>query len=162
MKLRDEESVMKVLEIDSWRNLSREKFMKFASLIPDANRETLEQIAKKMPLFVDFAKDVLDKTTNAFEISLESNKHNMSKLHESFSETRKILSIVLDKPDLSEIERVKAMDMLLELLEMEKQADKSNKEFISKCLQTVAYVGCGLLAYGLEFALKAFDKKSKL
>ena len=62
-KYYSEEAVKKALQIDSFRNLSKEKVMEFTSMIQYMEKEVAMEVIKQFPIYVDFAKTVIEHYT---------------------------------------------------------------------------------------------------
>ena len=71
-KYYSEEAVKKALQIDSFRNLSKEKVMEFTSMIPYMEKEVAMEVIKQFPIYVDFAKEEYEKAVDAHQFVLES------------------------------------------------------------------------------------------
>ena len=68
-----------VLQIDSFRNLSKEKVMEFTSMIPYMEKEVAMEVIKQFPVYVDFAKTVIEHYTQICETILATNKEEYEK-----------------------------------------------------------------------------------
>ena len=78
-KYYSEEAVKKALQIDSFRNLSKEKVMEFTSMIPYMEKEVAMEVIKQFPIYVDFAKTVIEHYTQICETILATNKEEYEK-----------------------------------------------------------------------------------
>ena len=54
-----ENAVKRALKIDSFRNLSKDKIMQFASMIPYMDKEVAIAIINQFPIFADFGKTAI-------------------------------------------------------------------------------------------------------
>jgi len=54
-----EDEVKQELGIESWRNLSKDKVLRFAAMMPDMDTEVALKIVEHFPVFKDFALDVV-------------------------------------------------------------------------------------------------------
>ena len=66
-----EEAVKHVLKIDSFRNLSKDKVMQFASMIPYMDKEVAIEIINQFPEYVDFGKAAIENYTQMCNSILE-------------------------------------------------------------------------------------------
>lgn len=58
-----EEAVKHALKIDSFRNLSKDKIMQFASMIPYIDKEVAIAIINQFPEYVSFGKAAIEQYT---------------------------------------------------------------------------------------------------
>ncbi len=54
-----ENAVKRALKIDSFRNLSKDKIMQFASMIPYMDKEVAIAIINQFPIYADFGKTAI-------------------------------------------------------------------------------------------------------
>ena len=65
------EQVKKALNIESFRNISKEKIMEFVSLIPNMDREIAIKIIEQYPVFAELSKSILSQLNKMCDIALE-------------------------------------------------------------------------------------------
>lgn len=58
-----EDAVKHALKIDSFRNLSKDKVMQFASMIPYMDKEVAIAIINQFPVYADFGKAAIEQYT---------------------------------------------------------------------------------------------------
>lgn len=56
-----EEQVKKTLQIDSFRNLSKDKIMEFASLIPYMDKDVAIAIINQFPAYVESSRNMIEQ-----------------------------------------------------------------------------------------------------
>lgn len=56
-----EDQVKKALQIDSFRNLSKDKIMEFASLIPHMDKEVAIAIINQFPAYVESSRNMIEQ-----------------------------------------------------------------------------------------------------
>ena len=71
-----EDAVKKALKIDSFRNLSKDKIMQFASMIPYMDKEVAIAVINQFPKFVEFGKIVISSYMQMCDNILEKNKES--------------------------------------------------------------------------------------
>lgn len=139
--------VQKALDIKDWRNLSKDKVVKFAAMMPDIDNEVRIKIIEKFP---DFSKLVVQVLGDMKETMSETMDHNSNDYHMALniiSDSQKIISNQLDRDDISEELRIKLLDYLMELTKLIPAMDKENKKFFDNINKdTLKGVGLGLLA----------------
>lgn len=144
---KNEEQIKEVLDIKSWRNLSKEKMLKFAAMMPDMDREVMFKIIEQFPEFRLFAKEVLDNMAKTYENTIDANKDNQKNLHNSFVETRRIFEEQLNKEECSNEMKMYLMDKIMECMDKEIENDTENKKFLSD-MANKALVAAGTVILG--------------
>lgn len=66
-----EDSVKKILKIDSFRNMSKDKIMQFVSMIPYMDKDVAIAIINQFPEFADFGKILIGNYTKLCDNILE-------------------------------------------------------------------------------------------
>ena len=75
-KYYSETAVKKALRIDSFRNLSKEKVMEFASMIPYMEKEFAMEMIKQFPVYAEFAKAFINNYTDVCKEILAINNES--------------------------------------------------------------------------------------
>ena len=73
-KMITEQQVKDALQIDSFRNLSKEKIMEFASLIPNMDKDVAISIINQFPAYAESSRKMLEQFKNVCDTVLENNK----------------------------------------------------------------------------------------
>lgn len=145
MGYKNEAEIMRALGIESWRNLSKDKMIRFVSMMPDMDTEVALKIVEQFPTFKEFAKEAVDAMEKAYESTLSSNKQSQEHVHRAFQEIREILRGELDKGDLSWEQRKYLIEQIQETVRLEFQKDSENKRFLDGLFKKVV-VGAGAIA----------------
>lgn len=158
MQYNNEADILKALDMQSWRNLSRDKFVQFLALMPETNKEATLKVISQFPEFTKFARVAVEDATKAFETALGSNERSHARVHEIHLERLTILKAELDK-DLTPDERMRVLDYLRDVCETSAAKDTENKEFLSeqlnkKAITTVVTVLALLVFVGARVALQ--------
>ncbi|MEU1123835.1 hypothetical protein ABZ371_09695, partial [Streptomyces sp. NPDC005899] len=90
MKYKSEAQIMKALGIESWRNLSKDKMVRFAAMMPNMDTEVALKIVEQFPAFKDFAKDAVSAVERAHESTLSANSQSQEHVHRAWQEVRDI------------------------------------------------------------------------
>lgn len=142
-----EDAVKRALEIDSWRNLSKDKVLQFAAMMPDMDTEVAIRIIEQFPQFKAFALDALNVLEKGYRSALDANVHSQDAAHRAFQDTRDAIKGQLDRNDLGPDARRHLIECLMELAKMESAKDSENKRFLDSNLGKVV-AGAGALALG--------------
>lgn len=105
MALGTEDEIKKALEIDSWRNLSKDKVLRFAAMMPDMDQKVALEIIRQLPVFTRFAIETLKVLERAQEATLSHNKQSQDNVHRAYEEVREVLKGQLEQDDLSPEDR---------------------------------------------------------
>ena len=132
MKLTSEAEIMKALEIDTWRNLSRDKVLQFTSMLPEMDHDVALGIIEQFPEFRVFATDALDAVEQRADRIVEANQQGQERVHSAFADVRRILEAELNREDLTTEDRWRLLQMINETAERQLHADSENKRRIGK------------------------------
>lgn len=148
---KDEDAVKRALGIESWRELSKDKMVRFAAMMPDMDTEVALKIIEQFPVFKDFAKDIVDAMKTAHESTLSANKQSQDHVHRALQEIRGILKEQLDKDDLSWEEKKFLIEKIQETGRLEFEKDSENKRFLDGMFKKVLVGAGAALALGVAF-----------
>jgi hypothetical protein len=151
MGYKNEVEIKQALGIESWRNLSKDKIIRFAAMMPDMDTEVALKIVEQFPVFKEFAMDVVHSMEKAQEATLSANTPSQEHVHRAHHEIREILKGQLDKDDLSFDERKYLIEQIQETGRQQFQKDSENKEFLERVLHKVLVGAGGALIAGLVF-----------
>lgn len=93
-KLVSESDVKSALNIDSFRNLSKDKIMEFVSLIPNMDKDVALAIINQFPAYSEMAKCMVEQMTTTCDAAIAENTSSQNTVYAAY---RKILD------DLGEI-----------------------------------------------------------
>ncbi|MFI2035051.1 hypothetical protein ACH470_10355 [Streptomyces bottropensis] len=151
MKYKDEDEIKHALGIDSWRNLSKDKMIRFVAMMPDMGTEVALKIVEQFPAFKDFAQNVVDAMKKSHESTLSANKESQEYVHRAFQDLRDTLKNELDKGDLTWEQKRELIEKMQEAVREESQKDSENKRFLDGALKKVMVLGGAALALGVAF-----------
>ncbi|PYG01895.1 hypothetical protein SAMN05216184_101360 [Georgenia satyanarayanai] len=147
----DEQGLKEKLGIESWRHLSKDRFLSFVSEMPNMSTDVALKIIDQFPdfksLVLDSLGDVHEQATNA----LTSNWKSQKKVHRAFAEYRAILRQELDRDGLTSEDRFRILAMLGEIIDKEAAKDSEHKAFAYKLTTTVG--GAAVIGLGIAFAV---------
>ena len=103
----NENAVKKALKIDSFRNLSKEKVMQFASMIPYMDKEVAMKVIDQFPVYADFGKAAIEQYTKTCDNILEKNKESQEAVIHGYQTILEVLAKKMDKENLTEEEKAK-------------------------------------------------------
>ncbi|MFJ9482145.1 hypothetical protein ACIRRI_45435 [Streptomyces mirabilis] len=141
MRYKDEDEIKHALGIDTWRNLSKDKMIRFVAMMPDMGTEVALKIVEQFPAFKDFALNVVDAMKKSHESTLSANKQSQEHVHRAFQDFRDTLKNELDKGDLTWEQKRELIEKMQEAVREESQKDSENKRFLDGALNKVLVLG---------------------
>jgi hypothetical protein len=151
MMYKSEVQLKKALQIDSWKNLSRDKMIRFAAMMPDMDKELALKIVAQFPEFKRFALDALDVIEKTYESALTHNKQSLESFYQGNREIRSILERQLENENLTWDEKKFLLERIMETGNREFEKDSENKRFLDSMFTKVAVVGAAAVGLGLAF-----------
>ena len=128
----NESAVKKALKIDSFRNLSKEKVMQFASMIPYMDKEVALKVIEQFPVYADFGRAAIEQYTKTCDSILEKNKENQMAVVHGYQTILDALAKKIEKEDLSEEDRKAITEDMITVADKIAEADLNNKKFLEK------------------------------
>lgn len=129
-----EVEIKSALGIESWRNLSKDKFIGFLERLPEVDPEVALKLIDQIPDITMLARGVLDDAEKAYDAALTSNARGQEMVHQVHLERLAILKAELGK-DLTLEERMRVLDDIREVNSNALSKDSENKRFISEQLE---------------------------
>lgn len=149
MTYTSETEIMQALEIESWRNLSRDKILRFVAMMPEMDKEVAIKVIEQFPEFRKFAVDALDVLEKEHSATLTHNKASQDKVHHAFQEVRAVLANELKRDDLTAEDRLIIIRMIMETANREFEKDSENKRFLDALFGKAAIAGGAAIALGI-------------
>lgn len=142
------DDVKKALNIESFRNLSKDKIMEFVSLIPSMDRELAIAIVNKFPAYAEMAVDMVQCMGTMCEKALESNNASQKDTIEAYQTILNSLSKLLEKDNITEEERLSITEKMIEVADKIAAKDTENKNFLNDILRYGSSLIGGALILG--------------
>jgi hypothetical protein len=156
-----EEQLKKKLKIDSWRNLSKEKFLDYIALIPNVSEEIQLKVLENLPECLSFTKDLTETMKFQLEKIVDENSNTTSSVIKSLDAIQKSLDSFGSKPELSNEDLRYIIDKQMELAKMYIELSKDDKEFLDKIWSGVVTFGVVVLLFiGAILGLKKNDNET--
>ena len=126
-----EDSVKKALKIDSFRNLSKDKIMEFASMIPYMDKDVAIAVINQFPVYADFAKVTISYYKQICDSILQSNKDSHDAVVHGYQTILDALSERMRNVETEE-ERKSITDDMISVADKIAEADLENKKFLER------------------------------
>lgn len=147
-KLITQEQVLKALNIESFRNLSKDKIMEFVSLIPNMDKDVAISIINQFPAYAELASNMVVQLNAMCDAALKENSISQKDAIEAYKLILDSLSEVLKKDDISPEERDAITDKMILVADKISAKDTENKEFINNILKYGTPIIGGILILG--------------
>lgn len=162
MRYTNEGEIKQELGIESWRNLSKAKMIRFAMMMPDMDAELALKIVEQFPVFADFASGVVGAMKKMHKTTLFANKESQDRFHESCKQTRDMIQTELNQDGLSFEHKKYLLEQVMEILKLESQKDSENKQFLDAGLKkmlgfAMAAIALGVVVLGGKATIESKD-----
>lgn len=158
MSASEEFELKRKLGIESWKNLSKDKFLTFVSEMPNMSKEVTLKVIEQFPDLKSLVLDSLGQVEVQAANALDSNWKSQKKIHKAFAEQREILRRELDRERLTTEDRFSILKLLAETIDKEAAKDSEHKAFFYKLVTTVA----SITVVGVAAGLAILGGKSKI
>lgn len=151
-KLLTEQKVLKKLNIENFRNLTKDKVITMASMLDKMDPEVAKKAIEQFPEFSNTAKEMLKEYKDTLDKGLEKNKESVESYYSVCKVTIETLKKQLENEELSFEERKYIIDKMLEVSKKMSEKDSENKKFIA-IMSGLGLAAVGLVVTGLSSAL---------
>lgn len=151
-RLLTEQKVLRKLDIDDFRHLTKDKVITMASMLDKMDPEVAKKALEQFPEFSNTAKEVLVGYKDTLDKGLESNRESVQSYYDSCKSIIEILQKQLEDENLTFEERKYIIDKILEISKIMGEKDSENKKFIA-AMAVVGTVAVGIVTAVLASAL---------
>lgn len=147
-----EDTVKRALKIDSFRNLSKDKIMQFASMIPYMDKEVAIAIINQFPEFADFGKAAISNYMQMCDNILQDNRESQAAVIHGYQTILEALSKRMEMESTSEEDRKVITEDMIAVADKIALSDLQNKKFLDRIgmkilwgiLGATAIIGAGI------------------
>ncbi|MEU9630041.1 hypothetical protein AB0D89_24980 [Streptomyces luteogriseus] len=147
----NESAVKRKLGISNWRNLSKDKVLKFAAAMPEMATEARLKLIEQFPAFKDLGKANIDAVAEAHRSTLAANENSQNHFYKAAQDQRDALQADLARDDLSEAQRESLHDRFERNVGRVFEKDSESKQFQGAGMKLVAATGVAALALSVAF-----------
>jgi hypothetical protein len=141
VEIENEEQLKQRMGIDSWRNLSKEKFLTFVSDLPNMSEEVALKVVAQFPDFKSLVMGSFEQVHEQAANAVGANWKSQKKVHKAFAEYREVLNRELDRESLSAEDRFAVLKLFKDAIDDEANKDSEHKAFVLRALGVVAAAG---------------------
>lgn len=138
-----EANVLKKLDIEDFRHLTKDKVITMASMLDRMDPEVAKKALEQFPEFAKTTKEMLIEYKDTLDKGLQNNKDSVQAYYDACQSIIDSLQKQLENNDLSFEQRKEIIDQMLEITKMMGIKDTENKKFI------VRMAMCGAAAIGV-------------
>ncbi|MEV4655551.1 hypothetical protein [Micromonospora sp. NPDC049301] len=134
MVFKSEEDVKKALDIDTWRNLSKDKVFQLVAMMPEMEKEVQLKIIEQLPEITKLSVKAMATLRRVHESTLSSNEKSQEYVHRAYQESRAaiIAQLQRDDLDLDPETRRYLNGLLVQTADKESTKDSENKNFLDR------------------------------
>ncbi|WP_295079662.1 hypothetical protein [Ruminococcus sp.] len=146
-----EKKVLKKLGIPDFRHMTKDKVIKFASMLPYMDREVAKAALQQFPEFKDMACSIIFQFKEAMDKTIEHNNKSQDEFYLTCNTIINTLQKELEKDNITSDEREKIVDKMIIVAKMKGEKDTENKKFLQRMALGVAGIAAffGLAATSL-------------
>lgn len=129
-----EEQVKKALQIDSFRNLSKDKIMEFASLIPHMDKDVAIAIINQFPAYIESSHNMIEQYNAMCDKVLQSNDDSRKDAVMAYKTILDNLSILLKQDGITPEQQEKITDKMILVADKIADLHEDNRNFLEESL----------------------------
>lgn len=139
-----EEKVLKKLDIEDFRHLTKDKVIEMSSMLDKMDPEVAMKALEQFPQFATTIKEMVSDYKNSLDKMVVEDKESTLKFYDACTMTLDSLKKELDREDLDFEQRKYIVEKMLEVDHMIGSKDSEHKKFLA----ALAVVGVSALTIG--------------
>ena len=139
-----EAKVLKKLGIPDFRHMTKDKIVKFASMLPRMDPEVAKKALDQFPEFKELASELTNSLKEMVDKSFKSSEDSQKYFYEACQNTIETLKEELKDDRIDANERQTIRDQILQILRFMSEKDSEHKHFI-KGVVDATVVGLGVI-----------------
>ena len=147
-----EQKVLKKLGIPDFRHMTKDKIVRFATMMPKMDPEVAKKALEQFPEFSKTAQEILSYFKDFSEKGLEKNAESVNSFYQTCDAIIETLQEQLQDDKLTAAEKQVLIEKMVEVARMKGEKDSENKKFIREMVGIVgtgAMMGIGIIAAAL-------------
>ena len=130
-----EKKVLKILGIDDFRHMTKDKIVEFASMLPRMDPEVAKKALEQFPEFKDMAIEVVKNLRESLATAMESESNSQDVFYEACNKVIDSLERQLGREDITPDEERNIREDMMRVVEMMYDKDTEHKEFLLKIVK---------------------------
>ena len=140
-----EQRVLQRLGIQDFRHMTKDKIMRFATMLPYMDPEVAKKALEQFPAFKDLAGQLVVEYKSIVADTLTDNSESQKVFYQTCNSILDSLKQELQNDTLSEEERACIEDRMLKVASMIAEKDSENKRFLLKVIAVVGFFATGII-----------------
>ena len=132
-----EKQVLRKLGISDFRHMTKDKVVRFVSMLPYMDPEVAKKALEQFPAFADLAGTIITEYKTIAENLIKDNASSQNAVYVSCNNILDSLKAELQRDDLTPEERTRIEDGMIEVVKIISDKDSENKKFLLKVLVIV-------------------------
>src|SRR5690349_20041565 len=95
MTYNDESALMRLMGLESWRNLSKDKILQLFEMWPEVDKDVATEIVKQVPEIASVSKAALADIEATFKATLDASTQSLRVLSEAIADERAAIRAAL-------------------------------------------------------------------
>ena len=139
-----ENQVLKKLKIQDFQQMSKEKVIEFASMLPRMDPEVSKKALEQFPEFAKLTSGIMTEFQKVSVKAFESNDNSMEAYNSVCQTIIESLEKMLESDQITFEEKKYIIDKTIEVAKMMGEKDSENKKFLMNALKVVGGIAAGL------------------
>lgn len=127
-----EKKVLKKLGIKDFRHMTKDKVVKFASMLPYMNPEVAKKALEQFPSFKDLAGDMVIEYKAIVNAAFEENRISQKAFYDACNSILDSLKTELEDDEIDAVERDRIENKMIKVAGMIGEKDRENKGWLLK------------------------------
>jgi hypothetical protein len=144
----DENEVKKALDIDNFRNMSKDKIMEFVSAIPNMDKDVAIKIIDQFPAYTELANNMLAQLNTMCSNAMKENGESQKEAIEVYKKILDDLGELLKKDTITAEERLQITEQMITVADRISAKDTENKDFLNGIIKYGVPIIGGALVLG--------------
>ena len=140
-----EQKVLQRLGIQDFRHMTKDKIMRFATMLPYMDPEVAKKALEQFPAFKELAGQLVIEYKNIVSNTLTDNSESQKAFYITCNSILDSLKQEVQKDALSAEERAHLEDKMLQVAIMIAEKDSENKRFLLKLVAVVGFLATGII-----------------
>lgn len=141
-----EQIVLKRLGIQDFRHMTKDKIMRFATMLPYMDPDVAKKALEQFPTFKELSEQMIIEYKNIVSNTLADNSESQKAFYYTCNSILDSQKQVLQKDTLSQEERESVEDKMLKVAAMIAEKDSENKRFLLKVIAVVGLFATGIIS----------------
>lgn len=140
-----EQIVLKRLGIRDFRHMTKDKVMRFATMLPYMDPDVAKKALEQFPSFKELTEQMIIEYENIVSNTFVDNSESQKAFYYTCNSILDSLKQVLQKDTLSQEERASVEDKMLKVVAMIAEKDSENKRFLLKVIAVAGFFATGII-----------------